>query len=170
MDHKDSSIRCVVKFLREKGYRRVHHLGTGGFGSVLSAVSPNQEPVAIKIIENKNRWHIEERIWPLLRHKNILPLYEMIEMENFNLKLFVMPQEPNALHKILPSRNFLGDKHGLFRVKCWLMDILDGLQYLHSLGYAHLDLKTDNILIASDDRALICDFSGLNVTKVPLRR
>ena len=166
----DSSLRYVVKFLREKGYRRVRHLGTGGFGSVLSALSPNQERVAIKIIQNKNRWHVEERIWPLLRHGNILPLYETIEIEKFNLKLFVMPEEPNALHKVLPSRIFLGDKHGLLRVKRWLVDILDGLNYLHSLGYAHLDLKTDNILIASDDRALICDFSGLNVIKVPLRR
>ena len=164
MDITNSSIRCVVKFLREKGYRRIHHLGTGGFGSVLSAVSPNQERVAIKIIENKNLWHIEERMWPLRRHKNILPLCGMIKIESYGLKLLVMPQQPNALHKVLPSRNFLGDVNGLSRIKRWLVDIL------HSLGYAHLDLKTDNILIAGDDRALICDFSGLNVIKVPLRR
>ena len=31
----------------------------------------------------------------------------------------------------------------------WALDILDALRYIHRKGFAHLDLKLDNILVSS---------------------
>lgn len=37
-------------------------------------------------------------------------------------------------------------------------------------GFTHLELNKDNVLISSDNQALLCDFSGLNSTGVTLQR
>lgn len=42
-----------------------------------------------------------------------------------------------------------------------LIDIAEALQYAHEQGLVHGDLKTGNVLIASDGRALLSDFADL---------
>ena len=86
------------------------------------------------------------------------------------VKLYIVPKIPYTLSDILSKESFLTDKRGFQRMKRWLSDVLDGLKYLHKSGFAHLDLKEDNILITDDDRALLCDFSGLNLIGIPLQR
>ncbi len=38
------------------------------------------------------------------------------------------------------------------------LDVIDGVEYLHSKGIVHRDIKPENVLIDSDRRARICDF------------
>ncbi|CAF0765791.1 unnamed protein product [Rotaria sp. Silwood1] len=45
----------------------------------------------------------------------------------------------------------------------WAIDIIDGLQYLHSRKISHRDLKPENILIAQDNRAKLSDFGMARV-------
>ncbi|CAF0752160.1 unnamed protein product [Rotaria sordida] len=45
----------------------------------------------------------------------------------------------------------------------WALDIVDGLQYLHSRKISHRDLKPENILIAQDNRAKLSDFGMARV-------
>ncbi|XP_037033280.1 serine/threonine-protein kinase ULK3-like [Bradysia coprophila] len=40
----------------------------------------------------------------------------------------------------------------------WGLDVVHGLEFLHSRKIVHRDLKPENILIAQDNRAKICDF------------
>ena len=41
---------------------------------------------------------------------------------------------------------------------------------ISNLGHCHLDIKIDNALLNEKDNAVLCDFSGLNFTDVPLDR
>lgn len=171
MASDDSSLFTDVKnILFDNNFCDVKPLGKGAFGEVLSAISPNKKCVAIKIIINKDTWYMEEKIWPTLRHKNIIPLLNIINVESMNLKLHVMPNHPYVLDKVLCSRRFLADNKSLVKVKGWLADSFNGLEYLHNAGLAHTNVKSDNILIAKDGRALLCDFSGLTYTGEPLKR
>ena len=160
----------VMKFLIENDFYHIKPLGRGGFGEVLSAVSPKKEYVAIKIIKNELSWHLEETFWPTFHHDNILNLLDVISIRRLDLKLYVMPRHPHALVKILTSSTFLADINGLMRVKCWFSDVLNGLDYLNKTGFGHGDIKSDNVLITSDDKALLCDFSGLSRIDEPLNR
>lgn len=45
----------------------------------------------------------------------------------------------------------------------WAIDIIDGLQYLHSRKISHRDLKPENILIAQDNHAKLSDFGMARV-------
>ena len=38
--------------------------------------------------------------------------------------------------------------------------MLQGLKYMHERGYAHCDIKTDNVLIHHNGTAMLCDFGG----------
>ncbi|MCD9558840.1 hypothetical protein HAX54_016466 [Datura stramonium] len=45
-----------------------------------------------------------------------------------------------------------------FEVSGYTKGILRGLQYVHEIGYAHCDIKLQNILLSEDDKVKIADF------------
>lgn len=49
----------------------------------------------------------------------------------------------------------------------YALEVLDALQHVHELGIVHRDVKPENILVDSDDVALLCDFG---VARTPHRR
>lgn len=50
------------------------------------------------------------------------------------------------------------------RSRKWPVQIARGLQQLHRLNMAHMDLKPSNIVIDINDNAVIIDISGLAIT------
>lgn len=162
--------KSVINYLHKRNYRCITPLGSGGFGDVFAAISPQQMSIAVKVIPNKKSWELEEKIWPTLRHPNILPVTKIVEVKDLYCKMFVTPRHPSTLHRIVQSLDFKKDRNGLRRLKKWFAEILLALDYLHSANYCHLDLKGDNVLISMDDSAVLCDFSGLNVTGIHLKR
>ena len=46
------------------------------------------------------------------------------------------------------------------RVREICLDVLSGLQYMHSNNIAHRDIKPDNLLVAGDGTVKICDFGS----------
>lgn len=162
--------KSVINYLHKQNYRCIMPLGSGGFGDVFAAISPQQMSIAVKVIPNRKSWELEDKIWPTLRHPNILPVTKIIEVKNLYCKMYVTPRHPSNLHRIVQSFDFKKDGNGLRRMKKWFAEILLALDYLHSANYCHLDLKGDNVLISMDDSAVLCDFSGLNLTGIHLKR
>ena len=51
-----------------------------------------------------------------------------------------------------------------------LLSILDAIMYLHSKGYAHRDIKLENILLLNDEHAVLCDLEhAYNVTEFGMK-
>lgn len=51
--------------------------------------------------------------------------------------------------------------HPLSAYKAWILQLIDGLRCLHSLGIVHRDLRIDNLLFSRDgSRLLICDLES----------
>lgn len=161
---------AVIHYLEERSYKYLGFLGGGGFADVIAVTDPTDREVAVKIIQGNDIWSIEDQHWPLLRHPNVLEVYDVLSVEELNVKLYVMPLLPLTLDDILKNKEFRKNPLSLNRIKKWSLQILSGLEYLHSNGFAHMDLKTDNILIDNEDNAILADFSGLNVTTHPIDR
>ncbi|CAF1319721.1 unnamed protein product [Adineta steineri] len=90
-----------------------------------------------------------------LRHPCIIPLFGYTS--NGNGKEIVMEYaERGSLNQNWQNV----DKTQLIN---WALDIIDGLQYLHSRKISHRDLKPENILIAQDNRAKLSDFGMARV-------
>ena len=47
------------------------------------------------------------------------------------------------------------------------LQILKGISYLHHMGYIHRNIKSDNILINSENQIKICDFALSKLTEFP---
>ncbi|GME82789.1 unnamed protein product [[Candida] boidinii] len=52
-------------------------------------------------------------------------------------------------------------------INCCLKQITLGVQYLHSVGLAHRDLKLDNCVVTTDGIVKLIDFGSAVVFKYP---
>ncbi|KAK7008145.1 kinase-like protein [Favolaschia claudopus] len=141
----------------------------GGFGDVFQASYKNKT-VALKRIRvfeanpTANRRHRlgvykEALVWQGLRHKFILPLLG-IDRTTFAPALCMV--SPWMKHGTVLK--YLNDRgHG--DVDRLLLEIAQGLEYLHSVDVIHGDLRGSNILISDEGNACLSDF-GL-ATMIP---
>ena len=44
--------------------------------------------------------------------------------------------------------------------------IIEGLEYIHSIGILHRDIKLDNILLTSEGNVKVCDFGVSKLVKL----
>lgn len=144
-------------------------LGDGTFGTVFRAIRRvDNNEVAIKCMKRsfpdweeipKLREFRSLQEMNAYRHKNIVQLEEVIReanqqlffvfeyMPDGNLYEFIKrhtpPKSPSGAESITPT---LGES----KIRSITMQILEGLDFLHSRGYIHRDIKPENILMKGD--------------------
>jgi serine/threonine protein kinase len=146
-------------------------LGKGGFATVYKAYDKVLEmPVALKFFhpqDQANKYTIINEIKRaiILAHPNIVKYYgvETLVNRNFHgqdeeVQIGVMEFVQEGQLKTFMSQNPLSTD----QLKKLLIDILEGLKYLHSEGIIHRDIKPQNILLGRDKQnrlvAKIADF------------
>ena len=70
-----------------------------------------------------------------------------------------------SLEQRLKDPIFVFDPSAFEKSVKWVKEVSEGMVYLHQQNYAHLDLKTNNVLIDEDDNALIADFDSITSTE-----
>ena len=144
--------------------------GEGGMAYVFSAKCNKTQkrlavkvPIRISIDFYRNEFMSEVQILKQLKHKNVIQLHDLcgqskepvMAMEFAQMDLYDGMSNFVRSTKKLPS---------LESARLLSLDIVQGLKYIHSLGYVHFDLKFQNILLAEDSsnangtRAMISDF------------
>ena len=149
-------------------YLLLSTIGRGTFSKVkLGLHLPTKQKVAIKILDKEKindeadieRIRREIHILSILRHPNIVQLYETITSDN-NIYIIMEYIEGKDLFQYIYSMQHLTEYKSsqLFR------QLISCLEYIHKLGIVHRDIKPENILLNKNKKILkLVDF-GLSNT------
>ncbi|CAG7849746.1 SubName: Full=Uncharacterized protein {ECO:0000313/EMBL:CCA77439.1} [Serendipita indica DSM 11827] len=85
-----------------------------------------------------------------VRHENVIEVYGICETLGDHGAL-VTPWYDENLRKYLRSERFAVERTDL------LLGIVKGVVHMHSCGFAHGDLKPENVLISGDKAPKLCD-------------
>ena len=157
--------------LTENEYKIGHYiikktLGQGTFGKVkLGIYLPNNEKVAIKILEKSKIINIDDEIrikreFEMLSkfsHPNVILVAEIFESVD---KYYCVMEycEGGELFNYITKKKYLNENEAAF----YYFQLINGLEYIHSLGITHRDIKPENLLLTQDHLLKIIDFGLSN--------
>nr|XP_038032671.1 interferon-induced, double-stranded RNA-activated protein kinase isoform X5 [Anas platyrhynchos] len=155
-----------------KDYKNIEPIGEGGFGNVFKATAKTDEMIyAIKRVELKEKVKREVQGLARLRYKYVVQYYcswEGLDYMTYTRSrqksetkipcLFIQIEfcEQGTLKNWIEN-NRLKQKYNEMALKKFLQ-ILKGVNYIHSKGLIHRDLKPQNIFISHDGKIKIGDF------------
>jgi serine/threonine protein kinase len=154
-------------------YEILNRLGSGGMGIVYKAYDQQTtRNIALKIVKSsqmkdkhKKRFISEARITALLRHPNIVEIYDFgsVEQQDFLAMEFV--EGTTLAKKIEAAGKFFAADMSSSLYEKWLQEVIPimidvgrAIEYAHSQGVIHRDLKPDNIMIDAEGKPKVMDF------------
>jgi serine/threonine protein kinase len=144
------------------GYRIDSQLGAGGMGSVFKAHDEGLNRfVAIKVLAPElsgdrncvDRFHHEARSIAALRHPNLMHIYSVGEESGYHF--FAMEYIDGTSLGALMKKAGKMQPPEAFR---FAGQIMSALHKVHCADIIHRDLKPGNVMIDSDQRAILVDF------------
>ncbi len=141
-------------------YRIDGELGEGGMATVYRAYQPSlRRTVAIKVIgahlagqlDFQARFRREAEVLARLEHPNILPVYDYGEQDG----------QAYIVYRYVGGgtlRDRLKGPLPLEAVERLLAPVADALDFAHSQGVVHRDIKPTNILLTEQDVPIVADF------------
>lgn len=140
-------------------------LGEGSYGKVKEMLdSETLCRRAVKILKKKKLRRIpngeanvkkEIQLLRRLRHKNVIQLVDVLYNEEKQKMYMVMEYCVCGMQEMLdsvPEKRF-----PMFQAHGYFCQLLDGLEYLHSQGIVHKDIKPGNLLLTTDGTLKISD-------------
>jgi hypothetical protein len=146
-------------------------LGSGAGGSVrIMKRSSDGVTFAVKQFRPRHSYESEKEyskkvtgefcIGSALHHGNIIETMDLVhEKGNWYV---VMEYAPFDLFAIVMTGKMSREE-----VSCATLQILNGVQYIHSMGLAHRDLKLDNVVVNEHGIMKIIDFGSAAVFRYP---
>jgi serine/threonine protein kinase len=155
-------VRATGQFPSIDGFEILYRLGSGGMGVVYKARQTSlNRTVALKLIragqqadeEEVKRFHAEAEAAANLDHPGIVPVHEIGVQDGqyyFAMGFVDGPSlaEKGAENPLLPPR----------KAAAYIKTVAEAIQFAHSRGVIHRDLKPGNILIDSNGEPKVTDF------------
>ncbi len=150
-------------------YEIVGVIGHGGMGQVYKGYDGNLDRfAAVKVFDSegaiaddqdeyRQRFQREARAIARLRHPNIVGVYQFGQVDKLYYMAMVLI-EGRDLREILRAQASQGrylDYQAIMRI---MTDVAQALDYAHSQGVIHRDVKPSNIMVTADGHAVLTDF------------
>lgn len=152
-------------------YQLEAKMGEGGMAWIYRAWDRvSQSHVVIKVPRKemmdhplfRARFVVEIRSMSALVHPHVVPVYDF--GEHADVPFFVMAYlHGGSLSDRQCGRNKLPTPMSLESVSTWLPQIADALDFIHSKGVVHRDVKPGNILFDGEGRPFLSDFGVVKV-------
>ncbi|PAA53734.1 hypothetical protein BOX15_Mlig019665g1 [Macrostomum lignano] len=148
-------------------------LGSGSFAQVCEGLHVlTGERVAVKIVSKETaksdpyvakNMRREGRILQLIRHSNVVQLLEVMETEHSYYLVQELCHGGDFMSYLMKRRRLTE-----YETRKYIRQIVQAVNYMHSLGILHRDLKIENLLLTKDHNVRIIDFGLSNmVSAVP---
>ena len=136
-------------------------IGEGNFGKVkLGIFKQTGEEFAIKIlnkkkikIKMKNTVFKENEIITKFNHVNVIFVFNIIEDKDNYYIVMEYCKSGELFDYIVERQHLEEDEASIF-----FYQLINGVEYIHSLGVAHRDLKPENLLLTGNKVLKIIDF------------
>ncbi|KAL9064309.1 MAG: hypothetical protein Q9157_007882 [Trypethelium eluteriae] len=145
-------------------------LGVGAYGVVYTAVDlQTQVPYAVKALnkvglEPRQRRFQQREIqlhYQASRHPNVVSLAKIMDSPDCTFVVIEYCPEGDLFSNITEKGNYVGND---MLAKRAFLQILDAVEYCHSIGIYHRDLKPENVLVTDNGLTVkLADF-GLATT------
>ena len=148
-------------------YTIIEQIGIGGMAAVYRArQKDSDEHVAVKVMHTflvtekdfLQRFKREARVMATLAHHRIVPLYDFDfcgpDIYYLVMKYIGGGTLKEKLEKLLAH----GQRLPIAQTRQIAIEVCDALAYAHFHDIVHRDIKSGNIMLDSDDRAILTDF------------
>jgi eukaryotic-like serine/threonine-protein kinase len=137
-------------------------VGRGGMADVYVAESMRTgREVAVKVFKREDeemlrRFIREARLMASLHHSHLMPVYDtgVAQVDGVNRYYIVMPYIDGGTLRGRIHKSPLP----LHEICRYIRDIASALDYIHSQGIIHRDIKSSNVLLSQDGYCYLSDF------------
>ncbi|XP_009600849.1 3-phosphoinositide-dependent protein kinase 2-like [Nicotiana tabacum] len=139
--------------------------GVGSYSKVVRAKKKDTGNVyALKIMdkkfitkENKTAYvKLERIVLDQLDHPGVVRLFFTFQ-DTFSLYMALESCEGGELFDQITRKGRLSEDEA----RCYAAEVVDALEYIHSMGLIHRDIKPENLLLTSDGHIKIADFGSV---------
>jgi len=151
----------------EELYEISHLLFKGEFSEIFKVIhKPTLETRAVKVISLHNNEHVllaaykEIKILRELHHENVLRIYNAYKSDT---KLYIVTEycDGGSLNQIYSKAQAPFSEKQIVSI---IYQVLKALDYIHSLGVIHRDIKGPNILVGKNFKVKLADFGCSGIT------
>ncbi len=142
-NRQNSSLFAIKELWPEKAARQ------GSTVAWPASIAPKEKQLQI------NKFKLEASNQQKCQHPNIAQVYECFE-ENNTVYIIMEFIPGKSLYDILKEKGVLFEN----KIKHYFIQVTEALKVVHGNNFLHRDIKPDNILIDSQDRAVLIDFGA----------